>query len=203
MFAGNIKISAAGAIALMFRKIIQDNRMTQTFVNLIDAYASDNSTNSSDKSRIKTNYTAHTDSGEMTIKIFNMLFKNILKVTKIEFTIDVKYKDKIHTVNYSVKQVDEKNEDSTVHDIFKGLLKTGLGKDLDSQLEKYVKTITSTNVEEGKKKYEMMKKSNSKKMSFKTLIDFLNLVFECEFIVISVNIFHGKKTLDSTVKINF
>lgn len=203
MFAENIVNSASGAVAFMFRKIIEDNKMTKTFENLIDVYASDNSDNSADKSRIKTNYVAHTDNGEMTIKIFNMLFKNILKVTHIDFTVDVKYNDKVYSVKYRVKPVDEKNKDQTVHDIFKELLKAGLGEDLDSKVTSYVKTITSTNVEENKKKYEMIKKSNSKKMSFKTLIDFLNLVYCCDYIVLSTNILHGKKTLDSTVKINF
>ncbi len=203
MFAERIVNNASGAVALMFRKIIEDNKMTNTFRNLIDVYASDNSTNSSDKSRIKTNYTTHTDNGEMTIKIFNMLFRNILKVKEIHFTVDIKYGDEILTVRHLVKEVDEKNDDATVYEIYRAFLKLGLSKDLDNKLDGYVKTITKTNVEETKKKYELMKKNNSKKMSFKTLILFLNNIFGCEYLILSVNILHGKHTMSSTVKINF
>lgn len=203
MFAENIVNSASGAVAFMFRKIIEDNKMVNTFKNLIDVYADDNSTNSGDKSRIKTNYNTHTDAGEMTIKIFNMLFRNILKVKHIDYTLDIKYKGQLLSINYRVKEIDKKNQDQTVYDMFRKILALGLSNDLDEKTGLYAKSITDTNVAETKKKYDLLKKTNSKKMSFKTLILFLNNVFECEFMVLTANITHGKNNLSAFVKINF
>lgn len=203
MFAESIVNNASGAIALMFRKIIEDNKLTNIFETLIDVYASNNSNNSGDKSRIKTNYNTHVDSGKMTIKIFNMLFKNILNVSDIHFTVDVKYNDKVYTVKYLVTEVENKNEDTTVYNIYKALLKLGLGNDLEKKLDEYVKTITRTNVEFTKKRYELAKKNNSKKMSFNTLVKMIGEVFGCEYLILTVNITHNKHNLNSTVKINF
>lgn len=200
MFTESIVNNASGAVALLFRKIIIDNKLSNQFKNLIDVYADNNSKDSQEKSKIKTNYTTHFNSGELTIKIFNMLFRDILKVKSITYTLDVKYGEETYTASYCDELKSKDTE--TVSELYKSIAKQGLNKDLDNKLEAFAKARTDTSTEKNKEMYNRLHQINSKKMSFKTLVFILNNVFNCEFLVLTAVIKHGKNTLSSTVKIN-
>lgn len=200
MFSENIVNNASGAVALLFRKIINDNKLTNLLETLIDVYADNNSKNSQEKSKIKTNYNTHVDKGEMSIKIFIMIFKEIMKVKEIEFSIDVKYNDEVYTNSVLV---DMENYNNTVSVLFVKVLKLGLNNDLDKKLDTYAASITETNNDKFKKKYSLMQQINSNKMTFKTMVLLFHRVFECEYLTLSVLIKHGKNNLISDVTLRF
>lgn len=200
MFSENIVNNASGAVALLFRKIINDNKLNNLLETLIDVYADNNSKNSQEKSKIKTNYNTHVDKGKMSIKIFIMVFKEILKVKDIEFSLDIKYDNKIYTASL---KVDMENYHDTVSVLFKKVLKLGLNNDLDKKLDIYASSITETNNDKFKKKYSLMQQINSSKMSFKTMVLLFHKVFECEYLTLSVLVKHGKNNLISDVTLRF
>lgn len=200
MFSENIVNNASGAVALLFRKIINDNKLNNLLETLIDVYADNNSKNSQEKSKIKTNYNTHVDKGKMSIKIFIMVFKEILKVKDIEFSLDIKYNNKVYTTSL---KVDMENYHDTVSVLFKKVLKLGLNNDLDKKLDIYASSITETNNDKFKKKYSLMQQINSSKMSFKTMVLLFHKVFECEYLTLSVLVKHGKNNLISDVTLRF
>lgn len=203
MFTKPIVHNASGGVALLFRKIINSNKLYNLLTNLIDTYADINSKDSDDKSKIKTNYTTHKDNGKMTIKIFNSIFINIFKAKEITFTIDIKYKDKLISASHEVDlDISDAKEDITVSSLMKILLENGLNEDLVESLDNYTKSISSTELEKNKKKWNLLQQINSDNLSFKIMVNNLKLIFNVEVITLSAIVKIGKSNFGDSVTIN-
>lgn len=202
MFNSKILNNASGAIALLFRNIINNNNLTGVLAVYIDMRCDRECKNSQEKSALKTNYNTHIDKGQMTVKIFIKLFKELFNVKYMAFTISTKYKNKI-VEHKEVLDLKEKNDD-VVYLLLHGLLEKGLNEDLGENLTSYIKNNPNikTNVEMDKEKYTQMSQINCRLLTWKKLVDKLNDIFQVEYIKLSVNIEYGKKgILEETVSI--
>lgn len=193
MFNSKILNNASGAIALLFRNIINNNNLTGVLDVYIDMRCDRECKNSQEKSALKTNYNTHINKGQMTVKIFIKLFKELFNVKYMAFTISTKYKNKI-VEHKEVLDLKEKNDD-VVYLLLHGLLEKGLNEDLGENLTSYIKNNPNikTNVEMDKEKYTQMSQINCRLLTWKKLVDKLNDIFQVEYIKLSVNIEYGKK----------
>lgn len=202
MFNSKILNNASGAIALLFRNIINNNNLTGVLDVYIDMRCDRECKNSQEKSALRTNYNTHINKGQMTVKIFIKLFKELFNVKYMAFTISTKYKNKI-VEHKEVLDLNSKNDD-VVYSLLHGLLEKGLNEDLGSNLTNFIKNNPNikTNIEMDKEKYTQMSQINCKLLTWKKLVDKLNDIFQVEYIKLSVNIEYGKKGIfDETVSI--
>lgn len=202
MFNSKILNNASGAIALLFRNIINNNNLTGVLDVYIDMRCDRECKNSQEKSALRTNYNTHINKGQMTVKIFIKLFKELFNVKYMAFTISTKYKNKI-VEHKEVLDLKEENDD-VVYSLLHGLLEKGLNEHLSVNLANYIKNNPKikTKVEMDKEKYTQMSQINCKLLTWKKLVDKLNDIFQVEYIKLSVNIEYGKKgILEETVSI--
>ena len=189
MFNKSIVNNAGGTIALLFRRIINNNNLKVVLTTLIKTHVDKKFSTTADRTAETTNYEATLNKGEMTMNKFVEYFKDLFKVKYMSFTVVAVYEGKEYKSNV-VLNLKEKNDD-VVYLLFNGLLESGLKDYLKDCIAKNIVDISNSE----KKKYVTINKIKNTKMTWKIFIWLCSSIFRVSKVTISCKLEFGKKTM--------
>ena len=194
MFSKKIYNDARGVIALLFRRIILNNNLLLVIDSLINKYVDKQFKETYDRTAEKTNILTAVKSGKMSLSKFIELFKKLFNIKYMSFIVVTNYKDTEYTSEVILDL--KKDNDDVVYLLFQGLLKSGLNKYLKENIDTLVVKNNLLKI-----KYTTTGKIKNKKMTWKTLVELLDEVYNVKNIKITCKLEFGKTMIEESSSI--
>jgi hypothetical protein len=194
MFSKKIYNDARGVIALLFRRIILNNNLLLVIDSLINKYVDKQFKETYDRTAEKTNILTAVKGGKMSLSKFIELFKKLFNIKYMSFIVVTNYKDTEYTSEVILDL--KKDNDDVVYLLFQGLLKSGLNKYLKENIDTLVVKNNLLKI-----KYTTTGKIKNKKMTWKTLVELLDEVYNVKNIKITCKLEFGKTMIEESSSI--